>query len=88
MEELIDKLKKLDRNKSFQEDSEKNQLINQKVFNLKKKIIEYFVNNRLKNDDDIIRLKEVSDFLIKTCRLKYDEDGKMKRLKILIEKIG
>lgn len=87
MEELIEKVRKLNKNKSFQEDSEANQLINKKIFRLKKELIEYFVGNKLKSDDDIIRLQEVANFMVKTCRLKYGKEEKMKRLKYLIEKI-
>ena len=88
MEELIEKVRKLDRNKSFQEDSEKNQLINQKIFKLKKSVIEYFVNNRLKSDDDVIKLRDATDFMAKTCRIKYGEEEKLRRMKCLIERIG
>ncbi len=88
MEELIEKVRKLDRNKSFQEDSEKNQLINQKIFKLKKSVIEYFVNNKLKSDDDIIGLRNTANFMAKTCRIKYSEEEKLRRMKCLIERIG
>ncbi len=87
MEELIDKLKKLDRNKILQEKLDENQSINLRMFKAKKEILMYFINNRLKNDDDIIRLRDITDYLIKTNRIKYDEDNKLRRLGLLVKKI-
>ncbi|MDD2839524.1 MAG: hypothetical protein PHY80_00140 [Rickettsiales bacterium] len=88
MEELIEKVKKLDRNKILQEKLDENQSINLKMFKVKKEIVMYFVANKLKSNDDIIRLREITDYMIKTCRIKYNKKVKLKRLNLITEKLN
>jgi hypothetical protein len=86
MEELIEKVKDLNDDKLFQKKLEENESINLEMFKIKKDIIIFLTKNKLENDKDLIQLKAIIDFIVKTGRVRYSYKKKLERMNMLINK--
>ena len=53
-----------------------------------KKIFEYYVDNRLNERSDLVELKRIVNFIVRTCKSQYDEEDKFHRLNALIDRLG
>ncbi|MDD2839911.1 MAG: hypothetical protein PHY80_02155 [Rickettsiales bacterium] len=86
--DLTSKIYFLEKNEEKRKKMEANALLNKELMVVIKKIFEYYINNKLNERDDLIELRRILNFIVKTGRSKYDLEDKFYRLNGLIDKFG
>ncbi|HSQ97924.1 MAG TPA: hypothetical protein VLL98_04355 [Rickettsiales bacterium] len=86
--DLLKKLYLLQKDKDFKSKIEKNNSVNEELMEVINQIIIFYVENKSKNRDSLIYLRNMLNYFIKTARVRYDEEAKVKRLNNVIENIG
>lgn len=88
MEELIERVNKLNSNQLLKNKVEENNSINLKLFEIKKNIVLFYTNNKLNNEESLVKLKNIISFLLKTQKLKYGYEKKLNRLNMIIKELN
>ncbi len=88
MEELIERVNKLNSNQLRKNKVEENNSINLKLFEIKKNIVLFYANNKLNNEENLVKLKNIISFLLKTQKLKYGYEKKLNRLNMIIKELN
>ena len=85
--ELLEKLYFSQKDIDFRKNLEVNQSINNDLIYTIREILLYYVKNRIKSRSDVIGLRNVLNYIIKTGRCKYDVEKKFERLNRVIKGI-
>lgn len=86
--DLLKKLCLLQKDEDFKEKLEKNNCLNEELMEVINQIIIFYAQNKSKNRDSLVYLRNMLNYFIKTARVRYDEVAKVKRLNNVIENIG
>ena len=86
--DLTSKIYFLEKDEERRKKMEANALLNKELMVVIKKIFEYYIDNRLNNRSDLVELKQIVYFVVRTCKSQYDEEDKFHRLSGLINKLG
>jgi hypothetical protein len=85
--DLIKKLYLLQKEKDFDKKIKVNNAINEDLIEPIKEILRYYVDNKIIVRGDVIGLRNILNYIIKTCRVKYGEEKKFERLNRVINRI-
>ncbi|MDD2839667.1 MAG: hypothetical protein PHY80_00870 [Rickettsiales bacterium] len=86
--DLTSKIYFLEKNEEKRKKMEANTLLNKELMVVIKKIFEYYVDNKLNERSDLVELKRIVHFVVRTCKSQYDAEDKFYRLSGLIDRIG
>ncbi len=85
--DLFKKLYLLQKEKDFEKKIKINNSINEDLIEPIKEILRYYIDNKIIVRGDVIGLRNLLNYIIKTCRVKYDEEKKFERLSKVINRI-
>ncbi len=85
--DLIKKLYLLQKEKDFEEKIKINNSINEEIIDIIRQILQYYIDNKIIVRGDVIGLRKILNYIIKTCRVKYGEEKKFERLSKVINRI-
>ena len=86
--DLTQKLNNLEKEKEKEKRREANDLFNKELMVVIKQIFQYYIDNKLNERKDISGIKNIVNFVTKTCKSKYDAEDKFYRLSGLIDRLG
>ena len=85
--DLLKKLYFLQKEKDFEKKIKINNSINEDLIEPIKEILRYYIDNKIIVRGDVIGLRNLLNYIIKTCRVKYGEEKKFERLSKVINRI-
>ncbi|HSQ97876.1 MAG TPA: hypothetical protein VLL98_04115 [Rickettsiales bacterium] len=86
--DLLKKLYLLQKDRNFEEKLKENNSINAELIGVINQIIIYYVKNKSRDKEDLIYLRNMLNYFIKTGKVKYDGSAKVKRLNRVIDNIS
>ncbi len=85
--DLLKRIYLLEKDKNFEKKIKINNAINEELIDVIRNILRYYIDNKIIVRGDVIGLRNVLNYIIKTCRVKYGEEKKFERLTKVINRI-